>query len=171
LAVYLVVFQLLPIGRAAELICDLTGARCSQGWVMSVLEEAHDGLAGIDALIKTLITLSYVVHADETGMKVSAGTPGKAGSKGWLHVASTSLLTSYLAHPGRGLKAVAAHGVLPGLRGVGARSHPGWVRGGPTCLDRPGGHRRRPHHPHRPARRTPPDHQSHPRRKQALLTS
>jgi len=35
-----------------------------------------------------VITLSYVVHADETGMKVSTGTRGKAGSKGWLSIPS-----------------------------------------------------------------------------------
>lgn len=114
LAVYLVVFQLLPVGRASELIGDLTGASCSEGWIMSVLEEAHADLAGIDVVIKTLITLSHVVHADETSMKVATAL----GRKGWLHVAATSTLTSYFAHPSRGLKAVRAHGVLPGFAGV-----------------------------------------------------
>jgi transposase len=47
-------------------------------------------------------------------MKVATAS----GRKGWLHVAATSTLTSYHAHPSRGLKAVLAHGVLPACAGV-----------------------------------------------------
>nr|WP_260407737.1 IS66 family transposase [Planomonospora venezuelensis] len=115
-AVYLVVFQLLPVARTAELISDLTGATVSEGWIMNVLAEAHDGLADVDAAIKTLITLSYVVHADETSMKLSP--LGVSGGKGWLHVAATTTLTSYHVHLSRGLKAVREHGVLPAFAGV-----------------------------------------------------
>jgi transposase len=114
LAVYLVVFQLLPIGRSAELISDLTGAAVSEGWIMNVLGQAHEDLAEVDALIKTLIALSYVVHADETSMKV-AEAPSR---KGWLHVAATTTLTSYHAHISRGLEAVREHGVLRHYAGV-----------------------------------------------------
>ncbi len=116
LAVYLVVFQLLPIARTAELISDLTGATVSEGWIVNVLAEAHDELAEIDRTIKTLITLSHVVHADETSMKLSGR--GVSGGKGWLHVAATTALTSYHAHVSRGLKAVREHGVLPVFAGV-----------------------------------------------------
>lgn len=115
-AVYLVVFQLLPVARTAELISDLTGATVSEGWIMNVLAEAHDDLAEIDQAIKTLITLSYVVHADETSMKLSPR--GVSGGKGWLHVTATTTLTSYHAHVSRGLKAVREHGVLPAFAGV-----------------------------------------------------
>jgi hypothetical protein len=114
LAVYLVVFQLIPIGRTAELISNLCGASVSTGWITTVLDQAHDKLEDIEQLIKTLITLSYVVHADETGIKVAENT----SRKGWLHVASTTLLTSYFTHSSRGLAAVWGHGVLPGFTGV-----------------------------------------------------
>jgi transposase len=113
-AVYLVVFQLIPIGRAAELISNLCGASVSTGWINAVLGEAHGRLADIDQLIKTLITLSYVVHADETGIKVAQNT----GRSRWLHVASTTLLTSLHAHTSRALTAVIEHEVLPGFTGV-----------------------------------------------------
>ncbi|MEQ4721172.1 hypothetical protein [Nonomuraea sp. B19D2] len=39
---------------------------------MTVLAQAHEELADVDALIKTLITLSAVVHADETSMKLAS---------------------------------------------------------------------------------------------------
>jgi hypothetical protein len=32
-AVYLLVYQHIPVARAAELIADVTGARCSTGWI------------------------------------------------------------------------------------------------------------------------------------------
>ena len=40
LAVYLLVFQHVPVARTAQLIADLTGARPSTGWVTTALTEA-----------------------------------------------------------------------------------------------------------------------------------
>ena len=37
LATYLVVFQHVPVERAAQLIADVTGSRCSTGWISAVL--------------------------------------------------------------------------------------------------------------------------------------
>jgi transposase len=81
---------------------------------MNVLGQAYEDLAEVDTLIKTLIALSYAVHADETSMKV-AEAPSR---KGWLHVAATTTLTSYHAHVSRGLEAVREHGVLKHCAGV-----------------------------------------------------
>ncbi|MCW2874141.1 hypothetical protein [Actinacidiphila oryziradicis] len=39
-AVHLLVFQHVPVERAAQLIADLTGARVSTGWTSNVLHEA-----------------------------------------------------------------------------------------------------------------------------------
>jgi len=111
LAVYLVVFQHVPVERAARLIADVTGARCSTGWISGVLAATAAALADVEALIKTLITLAHLVHVDETSLNV-------AGGKQWLHVACTETLTAYHLHESRGRKAVDAFGVLPGFTGV-----------------------------------------------------
>ena len=111
LAVYLVVYQHVPVERAARLMADVTGAGCSTGWISSVLAQAAGALVEVEALIKTLITLAHLIHVDETSLNV-------AGSKQWLHVACTEKLTAYHLHESRGRKAVDAFGVLPGFTGV-----------------------------------------------------
>ena len=111
LAVYLLVFQHVPVERAAVLIADVTGARCSTGWISGVLAQASEALTDVEALIKTMITLAHLVHVDETGLNVN-------GTKQWLHVACTEKLTGYHLHESRGRTAVDAFGVLPGFAGV-----------------------------------------------------
>jgi transposase len=106
LAAYLVVFQHLPVARAAQLIADLTGARPSTGWISSVLATVAAVLVDVDKLIKTLLTLAHVLHVDETSANIN-------GARWWLHVASTDTLTAYHLHPSRGRAAVSEFGVLP----------------------------------------------------------
>jgi transposase len=111
LAVYLVVYQHVPVERAARLIADVTGAGCSTGWISGVLARTGDGLAEAQARITTLITRARLVHVDETSLNVG-------GAKQWLHVACTQTLTAYHLHPSRGRTAVEEFGVLPGFTGV-----------------------------------------------------
>lgn len=114
IAVYLVVFQHVPVERAALLIADVTGAAVSTGWVSAQVARAADALGAVEALIKTLITLAAVIGVDETSVNV-------AGAKQWLHVARTQDLTTYHLHPSRGRVAVAEFGVLPGYSGTVVR--------------------------------------------------
>jgi transposase len=111
LAVYLLVFQHVPVARTAQLIADLTGARPSTGWVTTALAEAAAALVEVEKLIKSLIVLAHVLHVDETSVSV-------AGARWWLHVAGTEKLTAYLLHRSRGRAAVTEFGVLPAYRGV-----------------------------------------------------
>jgi transposase len=111
LAVYLLVFQHVPVARTAQLIADLTGARPSAGWVSTALAEAAAALVDVEKLIKSLIVLAHVVHVDETSVSV-------AGARWWLHVAGTDKLTAYHLDSSRGRKAVAEFGVLPDYRGI-----------------------------------------------------
>ena len=111
LAVYLLVYQHVPVARAAELIADLTGARCSTGWISSVLLQAGDALAEVEALIKTLITGAHLLHVDETSLNIN-------GAKQWLHVACTEKLTAYHLHSSRGRAAVDEFAILPGFTGI-----------------------------------------------------
>jgi transposase len=111
LAVYLLVFQHIPVARAAALIADVTGARPSTGWISSVLTAVADVLVDVDKLIKTLIALAHVIHLDETTSNIN-------GARWWLHVASTQKLTAHHLHPSRGRAAVAEFAILPDYRGT-----------------------------------------------------
>ncbi len=111
LAVYLLVFQHVPVARTAQLIADLTGARPSTGWVTTALTEAAAALVEVEKLIRSLIVLAHVVHVDETSVSIN-------GARWWLHVAGTDRLTAYHLHRSRGRAAVNEFGVLPGYRGV-----------------------------------------------------
>jgi transposase len=60
LAVYLVVFQHVPVDRCRQLIADVTGALVSDGFIHSCLARAAS-LAGEEvALIRALITVAPV---------------------------------------------------------------------------------------------------------------
>lgn len=111
LATYLVVYQHIPVARAAELIADVTGARPSTGWICSVIAATGESLADADAAIRARLIAAYTLHVDETTINVN-------GQKIWLHIASTATLTSYFLHKSRGRVAVDEFGVLPGFTGV-----------------------------------------------------
>jgi transposase len=111
LAVYLLVFQHIPVARVAALIADLTGARPSTGWISSVLATVAGMLIHVEKLIKSLIVLAHVIHVDETSSNIN-------GARWWLHVASTEKLTAYHLHPSRGRTAVTEFDVLPAFRGT-----------------------------------------------------
>ena len=111
LAVYLLVFQHIPVARTQALIADLTGARPSTGWISSVLSSVAEMLVDVEKLIKSLIVLAHVIHVDETTSNIN-------GARWWLHVASTPTLTAYHLHPSRGRAAVAEFEVLPAFRGT-----------------------------------------------------
>ena len=68
LAVYLLMFQHIPVARTQALIADLTGARPSTGWISSVLT---DLLLDVEKLIKSLIVLAHVIHVDETSSNIN----------------------------------------------------------------------------------------------------
>lgn len=111
LAVYLVVFQHVPVERAAQCIADVTGAHVSTGWVASVVSATAEELIGTEATIKALIVAAALVHVDETSTNV-------AGRKCWLHVACTDALTAYHRHDSRGRVAVDAFAILPAFTGT-----------------------------------------------------
>jgi transposase len=109
-AVYLLVFQHVPAERAAQLIADLTGARVSTGWTSNVLHEAAGLVADSLKLIKALLMLGHILHADETTTRIS-------GRRRRLHVACTEYLT-HLALAPRSRAGANALGILPGFRGT-----------------------------------------------------
>ena len=110
LAVYLLVYQHVPVERAALLIADLTGARVSTGWVAAQVPKAAGLAAGPVKLIKALLVLGHVLHADESTTRIGA-------HRRWLHVACTERLT-YLALAPRSREGARGLGILPGFRGT-----------------------------------------------------
>ena len=110
LAVYLLVYQHVPVERTAELIRDLTGAAVSSGWVAAQSPKAAGLVAGSLRLIKALLVLGHVLHADET-------TTNIAGQRRYLHAAATPALT-FLGLGPRSRTGAAGLGILPGFRGT-----------------------------------------------------
>jgi transposase len=109
LAVYLLVYQHVPVERAAELIADVTGAQPSTGWIASQLVKAA-GLVDVpNKLIMALLIFASVLHADETATNV-------AGAKSWLHVACTDKLALFTLAP-RSKAGAALGGALPNVAG------------------------------------------------------
>jgi len=65
LAVYLVVFQHVPVERCRDLIADVTGAAVSAGFIHSCLRAAASLAADVVRLIRTLITAAAVAGFEE----------------------------------------------------------------------------------------------------------
>ena len=90
LAVYLVVFQHVPVERCRDLIADMAGADVSAGFIHSCLRKAADLAAEVVRLIRTLITAAAVAGFDETTLR-----SGPAGEKKYVHGAFTGQYSSF----------------------------------------------------------------------------
>ena len=112
LAVYLVVFQHVPVERCRDLIADMAGADVSAGFIHSCLRKAADLAAEVVRLIRTLITAAAVAGFDET-------TPrsGPAGEKKYVHGAFTGEYSSFYLGT-RSLETMRQAGILPDFAGV-----------------------------------------------------
>ena len=87
---YLLVFQHVPVHRAAMLIADLTGARPSTGFVHGILRRCAHALGEVMTLVKTLVTRATVAGFDETTLRC-----GPAGRKKYVLSASTEQCTLF----------------------------------------------------------------------------
>jgi hypothetical protein len=127
LAVYLLIYQHVPVQRCVQLIADLTGGTGpSDGLVHGMLTRCARTVAGVVTVIKTLITRSPVVGFDETTLRC-----GQAGQKRYVLSASTENATAYYLG-GRDLESFAELGILPALAGIAVHDryanyfHPRW---------------------------------------------
>lgn len=113
LAVYLLVYQHVPVQRCVQLIADVTGGTGpSDGFVHGMLARCARAVAEVVAAIKTLITLAHVVGFDETTLRC-----GDAGQKKYVLSASTENATAYHLG-GRDLESFAEFGILPAFAGI-----------------------------------------------------
>jgi transposase len=112
LAVYLVVFQHVPVQRCRRLIADVTGAGVSDGFIHSCLARAAGAAADVVKLIKTLIIAAPVAGFDETTLRA-----GPAGRKKYVLGAFTERY-SLLFLGQRTLESFRDFGILPDFAGV-----------------------------------------------------
>jgi transposase len=112
LAVYLLVFQHVPVERCRQLISDAAGAQVSAGFIHSCLRKAAGLAADVIKLIATLITAARVAGFDETTLRA-----GAAGQKKYVLGAFTEQYS--LLHLGdRTLESMRDFGILPDFAGV-----------------------------------------------------
>ena len=109
--VYLLAGQHIPVARAAALLAQVCGAPVSTGWLAGLTTEAAGGLEGFLAVLRAQLAAEDVLHADETGARIS-------GARHWFHVACTDLLTLLDCHEKRGAEAFEDMAVLPFFSGV-----------------------------------------------------
>ena len=136
LAVYLVVFQHVPVERCQQLIADVTGAAVSAGFVHSCLRQAASLAAEVVRLIRALITAAAVAGFDETTLR-----SGPAGDKKYVHGAFTEEYSAFWLGT-RSLDSMQDAGILPGFAGIVVSDryqnyfHPRWERiaGNQPCL-------------------------------------
>ncbi len=136
LAVYLLVFQHVPVARCRQLIEDATGAAVSDGFIHSCLATAAGAIADVVKLIKTLITAAYVAGFDETTLRA-----GRAGQKKYVLGAFTELYSLFFLGK-RSLKSFRDFEILPAFAGIVVSDryqnyfHDGWqhLAGHQPCL-------------------------------------
>jgi transposase len=112
MAVYLSVFQHVPVERAQFLIADLTGGVLSAGFVHSCLGKAAGLVTDAVRLIRTLIATAPVAGFDETTLR-----SGPAGEKKYVHGAFTELYSAFWLGT-RGLETMKEAGILPSFAGI-----------------------------------------------------
>jgi transposase len=110
-AVYLLHHQLLPYGRTAQLIENMTGHCLSTGTLVSISESCRSSLSGFVEEVKDHLQQAPLINSDETGYYFE-------GKRQWLHVAATEQCTFYFAHENRGRQAMDAMGVLGSYEGI-----------------------------------------------------
>lgn len=111
MAVHLNQYHLVPLARTAALMQDLYGANLCQASIQSFAQDAAVTLRPTVAAIGQAVQGSAIVHADETGIRIT-------GKLHWLHCAVTTTLTWLAPHAKRGTSAFEALGLLAGIKGV-----------------------------------------------------
>lgn len=117
LATYLNAFHFIPLQRTSQIIQSICGANLSEATIDNALKVAAEQLLGFEANLKLGLLEQPVLHADETGCKVS-------GVLNWVHVITCNLMTFYAHHQKRGFAALETMKVLPVF--TGTLMHDAW---------------------------------------------
>lgn len=111
LCVYLQNYQMLPFGRCAELIEDVTGHQLSTGSLSNFQRQSFDQLENYEYAIKEKLLQSDVLHGDETGVRLN-------GKNTWMHVLSNKTISFFAHHLKRGKEAMNDIGLLDNYNGT-----------------------------------------------------
>jgi len=102
--------QHIPVGRAAQLMGDMTGLRVSAGWMAGVRHKAAGKLDPFMDHVRRLLRQAGVLYADETPARA-------AGHLEYVHVACTGYLTA-MHTGGRSAADIDAGAILDGYDGT-----------------------------------------------------
>lgn len=116
LMVYLSQYQCLPYYRIRLLFKTIYNHIVSAGTVYNAVKENGEKLQNVDQKLKQLLSVSSVLHGDESGINV-------ANDKHWLHVASNEKLTHYSVHESRGFEAMESIGIFQEYKGIMVHDH------------------------------------------------
>jgi transposase len=111
LGLYLVAYQHLPYGRAAQLLSDWVGQAVSTGTLAAFMAQGAEDLRPFLDEVHARIAAAPVAYFDETGARAD-------GRLRWLFCASTDRLTFYSLHDKRGFDGLDHAGVLPNFTGI-----------------------------------------------------
>ena len=114
--VYLMIYQLLPYKRTADLFKNLHDLPISEGTLNNILKDFAERIEIPVEFIKQQIIDSELAHFDESGLYAE-------GRRDWLHVASTRLYTFYFHHKARGFEATEAGGILNEFQGTACHDY------------------------------------------------
>jgi transposase len=99
-----------PVGRAAQLMGDMTGLPVSAGWMAGVRHKAAVRLEPFLDHVRELLRQAGVIYADETPARAAGGLE-------YVHVACTEYLTC-MHTGGRSAADIDAGRILPGYAGT-----------------------------------------------------
>ena len=115
-AVYMSQYQMIPYKRIKDHFESQMGIPLSVGSIYNFNKWAYDHLEDFEKWLIQKLIVSYVNHADETGINID-------GKKHWLHSVSNSGLTYFYPHQKRGTVAMDAGGVIPQFKGILSHDH------------------------------------------------
>ncbi|MGL5677965.1 MAG: IS66 family transposase [Cellulosilyticaceae bacterium] len=111
LAIALNTIGMVSINRTHEILSDLFCIPISTGTIHKMVTECADRLTTIVEEIRSQLTLSTLVHFDETGTRVNGKTI-------WVHNASNANYTYLTVEDKRGHEGITSSGVLPNFKGI-----------------------------------------------------
>lgn len=111
LAVALNTMGMVSIKRTHEILSDLFCIPISTGTIHRMVAECADQLTSIIEEIKSQLTVSTIVHFDETGTRVNGKTL-------WVHNASNANYTYLTVEDKRGHEGITSSGVLSHFNGI-----------------------------------------------------
>ena len=115
-AVYMSQFQLIPYNRIGDHLWEQMQIPVSAGSIYNFNQDAYDRLESFDRWVRAQLSLSSLLHADETGINIG-------GKRNWLHSASNADFTFFHPHTKRGGEALDEIGILPAFGGILCHDH------------------------------------------------